>query len=554
MEHNSMSQWARENQGKGLQWRSGLWAMLLLVGLGLCFRTAELAEKVYWVDEVTTSLRVAGYTKAEAIEQLADGQPRSVADLQRYQQLNPSKGWSDTLSALSRSPEHAPLYFLLARLWSHRFGSSIVAIRSLSVLLSLLALPCLYALAQELFGNPAIAQLATGLLAVSPFFVAYAQEARPYSLWLLLLLLNGLLLLRSLRQSTRLTWLGYTLSATLMLYTSLLSALVLLGQAVYVVWAWRHPVRWRSYALALGGAIGLFSPWLLVILHQWSRLQANTTWTQSSLGLLPMLPIWLYNISVLYFDVPIVTSPLWVGLLEVGTAIAVVSLMVYAINFLRRRTPRECWLFVVSLIATMPVCLIAADLLRGSQISTAARYLLPSHLGIQLAMAHLFAIKLTTPSVHRRNRWRWIVGLVITISCLSCLFQLHQPPKYQKSRNLHNQPIAAVLNQSTSAMLLAEASETLDVISLSYSLNPAVQVQILSDAASLPALPNCELFVLNPSPALQASLQTVPTIRFTPRYQPQRLVPTERVLSLWQVTPIDRTTCSQPAAKDSAAN
>jgi uncharacterized membrane protein len=517
-----------------------------LLLLGVFFRVVHLGDRVYWADEVTTSLRVAGYTKAEAIEQLADGQPRSVADLQRYQQLNPSKGWSDTLSALSRSPEHAPLYFLLARLWSHRFGSSIVAIRSLSVLLSLLALPCLYALAQELFGNPAIAQLATGLLAVSPFFVAYAQEARPYSLWLLLLLLNGLLLLRSLRHSTRLNWLGYTLSATLMLYTSLLSALVLLGQGLYVFSheSWRLTTRSCRFLLAGLAALLLFVPWLWVMYWHWTSLQANTRWMRESMHLLLRLAVWFYSLVLLLFDVPISPLPA-VAIVQALIALLVLSLIGLAVYWLCRHSSPFVWQFVLVWVATVPLGLLGLDALVNGQASATPRYLMPSQVGCLLALAYLLDQQAEKDSALQQKRWQGMILLVVAISLSACLSQLRQLPDYQKERNRDNPSIAAIINQADRPLLIGEAQTAIDLLSLSHQLDPAVTLQIL------PTLEQNHLrdracptaFLLDPSPQLQQRLAT-PSWQLQPIYQPpaQLLHPTP--LSLWQLT------CRKPGDRE----
>ena len=178
-------------QGGNQSWR---WLILILLIFGLVFRVAQLDGKVFWVDEVATAMRVAGYTKAEVIAALADGRVLSVDDLQRYQHLSRERTWSDTLQALVRSPEHAPLYFLLLRGWQQMWGSSVRVMRSFSLLWSVLALPGLYWLSWEVFGSLAVSSVAVGLMAVSPFFVAYAQEARPYSFWVVSLLVSGAML------------------------------------------------------------------------------------------------------------------------------------------------------------------------------------------------------------------------------------------------------------------------------------------------------------------------------------------------------------------------
>ena len=265
-----------------------LWSYIvtLLIGLGVLFRVANLAQPVYWVDEVATSMRVSGYTQAEVVAQVATGEPQTVADLQKFQTIRQDRPFTDLFRVLSQSPEHAPLYFILARFWAERFGSSITAMRSLSVVFGILALPAMYGLSYALFrfGNQTsrhlIGRNAIALLAISPFFVAYAQEARPYSLWVLLLLLMNLFLWRSLQLNRWQDWLSYTLSLTLCLYTSLLTVLIVIGQSLAVlVFQFRlYEKQRKSYLITTITALLALSPWIWIIVTRWQTLQDNTVW------------------------------------------------------------------------------------------------------------------------------------------------------------------------------------------------------------------------------------------------------------------------------------
>ncbi|NER07139.1 MAG: hypothetical protein F6K17_33465 [Okeania sp. SIO3C4] len=154
---------------------------------------------------------------------VADGQPRSPAELWQFVVAPSDRDRRTTLDALVQSPEHAPLYFLLAREWSARFGASPATLRLLSVVLSLLTLPMLAWLCWEWLYSSLAGGIAAALLAISPLFISYAQEARPYSLWLFLLVLSGGLLMRAWRRGNNGLWIGYGIALTLTLYTSLLS-------------------------------------------------------------------------------------------------------------------------------------------------------------------------------------------------------------------------------------------------------------------------------------------------------------------------------------------
>jgi uncharacterized membrane protein len=159
--------------------------------LGVLFRFTNLDQKPYWHDETSTSLRISGHTAAEAVQKLYTGQPISSSDLLKYQRISPEKGVLDTIKGLAKEePQHPPLYYAIARLWAQHFGSTPVAIRSLSALVSLAALPLIYWLCWELFGSPAVGWMAVVLFAVSPLFIRFAQEARQYGVWLVLIMLG----------------------------------------------------------------------------------------------------------------------------------------------------------------------------------------------------------------------------------------------------------------------------------------------------------------------------------------------------------------------------
>lgn len=86
-----------------------------------------------------------------------------------------------------------PLYALLLWVWERAFGASPTAVRSLSALFGIAALP-LAALSGSRLAGRAGAVAAVLLLATSPFAVYYSSEARMYSLVVLLVLCAHLVL------------------------------------------------------------------------------------------------------------------------------------------------------------------------------------------------------------------------------------------------------------------------------------------------------------------------------------------------------------------------
>lgn len=86
------------------------------------------------------------------------------------------------LSVVSpRTETNPPLYHLLLYLWVRLTGSSVFALRFLSLILGVLTVSLVYQLARLIFGE-LVGLLAALLCAISPFLIYYSQEARMYAL------------------------------------------------------------------------------------------------------------------------------------------------------------------------------------------------------------------------------------------------------------------------------------------------------------------------------------------------------------------------------------
>ncbi len=164
-----------------------------------------------------------------------------------------------------------PLYFLLLRAWMFVWGDSEAATRSLSLLFSLGSVGALYGLGRRFFSAGA-GLWAAFFLAVSPFAIYYAQETRPYSLFLFLSLCSTWALLEAVFFKRSLA--PYVLASALMGYTLYIGFVVLLVQGVALAWfgfraGRKDCLRWLLAALAV---LALFSPWAGTFLRHWHRI------------------------------------------------------------------------------------------------------------------------------------------------------------------------------------------------------------------------------------------------------------------------------------------
>lgn len=443
--------------------------IVTLLVLGIFFRFANIDQKVYWLDETHTSLRIFGYTEPEFMAQVFTGEPVNVDNLLVFQQPSPEKDLTDTVSVLAGNTEHTPLYYLMASVWGRWLGGAVGTIRSLSALLSLLALPCMYWLCQELFGSALVGWLAVALVAVSPLQALFAQEARPYSLLTVTILLSSAALLRAMRKQTKLSWGLYAVSVALGLYSHWFFALVAVGHGLYVLVTERFRPTKTAIAYVITSLIGLitFSPWILLILTSPPPLEQQMGWVFQKLTLKELAHAWVLNISRIFFDLdrgfclPAGSDSCryFLGLDDPLTYlffIPIVGLVAYSIYFLCRKTPQRVWLFVVILIGVTAMALLLPDLLKGGQRSTVTRYLVASTLGVQLAVAYGLATHLGTftGKVWWQQIWRGVAIALISVSILSCVVISEAKAWWSKGGNYHIAPIVQTINAADQPLVI----------------------------------------------------------------------------------------------------
>lgn len=155
--------------------------------------------------------------------------------------------WPNFLHLLWWREANMSLYYVLLRIWLH-FGQSPFFIRSLSVLIATMTLPVIYWLARLLYDRR-VALIAAALFAFNAYDVRYAQEARSYSLFLLLATLSSVFLVLWLRQPSRRNWRGYVVASVMAVYSHFY-ALLLIG-CHWLALKWNRPSATESEASAV---------------------------------------------------------------------------------------------------------------------------------------------------------------------------------------------------------------------------------------------------------------------------------------------------------------
>lgn len=487
--------------------------VLTILILGIFFRAAYLDRKVYWHDETLTSLRVFGRTKTEFLENAFQGKIVSVEEILTYQHPAPDKGLDDTLRALMGNAEHPPLYYLAARFWSYLFGSSVAAMRSLPAIISLLTLPAMYWLCRELFDSPLVSWLAVCLVAVSPIHVLYAQEAREYSLWTVATVLSSAALLHAIRQPTKRHWGTYAATVALGLYSHLIAVLVYVAHGLYVFL--NAELRRRQVLVpycwsSLAGAIA-FLPWLAIIIINIFTIHSTIAGSRESLSFSSLIGKWFLNLNRLFLDQ------------ELGALnIIFVLIALFAFYFLARNTPPNVWSFVFFLAGVTALTLVVPDLVLGGRRSTIARYLIPSYVGIQLAVAHGLATLMVATRAWQQQLGKFFVCALVSMGIIGSLFVAPKTVWWTKSvsRSGFFLPAAEVLNRADRPLVLSDSGAPIGLLGLCRYLDPEIPF-LLYLKTEVPQIPDGynEVFLLRSPDEFASQIESEQNYNVAPLFE-----------------------------------
>ncbi len=165
---------------------------------------------------------------------------------------------------LQREANMAP-YYLLLRGWVV-LGDTETLVRIPSLAAAVACVPFGFILARRLI-TPRGAVVATALLVVNAFFIEFAQEARGYSLVLLLSILATYLFVVGVDDRRPLAWIAYVLVGSLAVYVHIYGSFVLMAHFLSLVASPRErSVAMRTIAAVFGAITILVAPLVAFVL------------------------------------------------------------------------------------------------------------------------------------------------------------------------------------------------------------------------------------------------------------------------------------------------
>lgn len=299
--------------------------ILLFILLGAGIRSLLLSKQSFWFDEAFTYSIIS----------------------------------KDLSTALAAEVNNPPVYVVLLYFWGLIFGYSEAALRSFSVLCSILSLVLLIPLGR-LFLNRQGMLLCILLVALSPMHVYYAQEVRCFALLNCWLLAFVLALVRFTRSQSWSAAVLAILFAELSLYTHFISVFFLATGFFYSAWQLRNA---RAALFRLVGMyviiVLLFAPWLFQMLtaaagggqiRKYLLLKLPQTYVSFLFGetLFPLSQDTMSNLSGFLQD-------FWFPLLMATVVSAAFAALIVIDLFTKRKEQSDGALF---LFAVLPVALV----------------------------------------------------------------------------------------------------------------------------------------------------------------------------------------------------
>lgn len=185
-------------------WRRSLhsqWLLLLVwIAIATCLRLTNLTGKPPWADEFSTLV----FSLGNSFQEVPLNQAIAPDILLQPLQPHPNAEIKNVVDRLLTYSNHPPVYFILTHWWLQLFAPeaglvSLWGARCLSAIFGVASIPAIYGLGRLAFNSRLVGQLAAAIMAVSPYGIYLAQEARHYTLAILFVIASFCCLTVSIR-------------------------------------------------------------------------------------------------------------------------------------------------------------------------------------------------------------------------------------------------------------------------------------------------------------------------------------------------------------------
>jgi uncharacterized membrane protein len=297
-----------------------------LLAIGTILRFWHLDLKPLWLDEVITAIFSLG-------KNYQDLQLEVLIPLQQVQDIftfRAGVSCPQIAENIARQSTHPPLFFCLMHYWLGwltPFGEDwIIKLRSLPALFGVGAIAAIYGVNRIAF-SPKSGIIAAALMAVSPFAVYLSQEARHYTLPMLLINLSLLIFMQMQRDLAQgrlrlWVWLLWVIINIIGFYIHYFFGLVFIAEIATLLLLVsfsnfqlvNKSKLFLTATLSIGIVVLAFLPWMVITLGHAQRTETN--WLDAPSIISPFYQIAMNWILMMIF-LPIENQPVIVIIISV---------------------------------------------------------------------------------------------------------------------------------------------------------------------------------------------------------------------------------------------
>lgn len=326
---------------------------------------------------------------------------------------------------------HPPFFYWLLKIWTAIFGHTELGLRSMSVFFGAVAAIFGYLIVRRKFGRRS-ALVGLFILALSPLFIRYSQEARMYTLAAALVFSATYVMLRALETKSRKLWVLYGVLVSLGMWTHYFTALAWIAH-----WVWRFITTRqtglrgkelakkffeKNWIIAHVVAVGLYLPWIPAMVIQLVVVQTGGFW---------IIPVGVdtftgyFGTLTFFLEHDRVTGWMSAALGAMAIFVAVVAVRAYRLG---NKQFKKNYLLLLCLAAVPPIVLFIVSLppLTSSFVE---RYLLPAAVASALFVGIVLVYGLVGVKI-----WKKVVvyGVILAI-LVSGLSQMYFYGNYNKN-------------------------------------------------------------------------------------------------------------------------
>lgn len=198
--------------------------------------------------------------------------------------------------------------------------------------------------------------------------------------------------------------------------------------------------------------------------------------------------------------------------MEIVVILLATALMIYSLYFLCKQSAAKTWLFLLTLIGVLALSLMIPDIIFKWQRSGMSRYLIPSYLGIEIAIAYVISKKLASQYIWRQRLWSGVIFILISSGIISCVWSSQSEGWWNKIQSYSVTPIARTINAVDHPLVISD-SKIGNIMPLAWILDSDVNMQLLVKA-KIPVIPDKfnHVFLYKPSKGMEENLKENYTI------------------------------------------